>query len=247
MSTNSVKIWEGADIFAALTGLTKMSKNKKTGAMLGVSILPLAEKPSDSIKHKNDGPQCGGCALAAHTPGPWSCYVNPVGLNSVWGATVAVAIAQKTWRYAEYSGKKTISKMVDKFLQLSPVPIRLGTYGDPALLPLRLLKKLVRGRKYTGYTHQWETCSPEYSAYLMASIDHSNNKADAIALGYRTYRILGELDTLDSDEIMCPHDSHGVQCADCRLCSGNGVEAKNIAVRISGPPNKVSQYNTKGG
>jgi hypothetical protein len=231
MSGNSVKIWQGDKIFAALTGLTTDSKNKKTGNMLGVSILPIAEKPSDSIKHKNDGPQCGNCSAAANTPGGWWCYVNPVALNAVWTATV----------------RKKISKLVDKFLQLNLTPIRLGTYGDPSFLPLKLLKKLVRGRKYTGYTHQWETCSPEYSAYLMASVDRTNSKAAAIAMGYRTYRVLSELDTLDDDEILCPHDSHGVQCADCRLCSGNGIKAKNIAVRISGPPSKVSQYNTKGG
>jgi hypothetical protein len=98
MANNSVKIWQGAKIFAALTGLTTDSKNKKTGNMLGVSILPLAEKPSDSIKHKNDRPQCGTCAAAASTPGGWWCYVNPVALNSVWTATVA----------------KKVSKLVDK-------------------------------------------------------------------------------------------------------------------------------------
>ena len=230
MANNSVKIWQGAKIFAALTGLTTDSKNKKTGNMLGVSILPLAEKPSDSIKHKNDRPQCGTCAAAASTPGGWCCYVNPVALNSVWTATI----------------KQKVSKVVGKFLELSQVPIRLGTYGDPALLPLELLKKLVSGRKYTGYTHQWKTCSPKYSQYLMASIDHTNSKADAIKNGYRTYRILSELDVLDSDEIMCPHDSTGVQCCDCRLCSGNGIRAKNIAVRVSGPPNKVASYNDRG-
>ena len=233
MTGNSVKIWEGNDIFAALTGLTAESKNKKTGNMLGISILPIAEKPSDSIKHKNDSAQCGGCSAAANTPGGWWCYVNPVALNGVWTATV----------------KHKVSKLAEKFLQLSPVPIRLGTYGDPAKLPINFLRKIIgnNGRKWTGYTHQWETCSPKYSQYLMASIDRTNSKKQAIALGYRTYRVLGELDTLDEDEIMCPHDSHGVQCADCRLCSGNGIKAKNIAVRISGPPNKVSQYNTMEG
>lgn len=226
MSGNSVKIWEGDKIFAALTGLTTDSKNTKTGNMLGVSILPATEKPSDSIKHKADGPQCGGCSLAAATPGPWSCYVNPVSLNAVWTATV----------------RKKVSKMVSKFLELNRTPIRVGTYGDPAFLPLRLLKKLVSGRKWTGYTHQWETCSPEYSQYLMASIDRTNSKSAAIAMGYRTYRILGEADTLAEDEIMCPHPA--VQCADCRLCSGNGIKAKNIAVRISGPPNKAASYES---
>ena len=231
MANNSVKIWEDGSIFAALTGLTSQSKNKKTGNMLGISILPIEEKPSDSIKHKNDSAQCGSCALAAGSEGAWSCYVNPVALNAVWGATVA----------------KKVSKMVGKFLELNRTPIRLGTYGDPALLPLKLIKKIIgnKGRKWTGYTHQWETCSPEYSQYLMASIDHSNSKEKAIKKGYRTYRILSELDVLDSDEIMCPHDSTGVQCADCKLCSGNGVKAKNIAVRVSGPKNKVSQYGSE--
>ena len=231
MANNSVKIWEGNGIFAVLTGLTSQSKNKKTGDMLGISILPIEEKPSDSIKHKNDSAQCGTCALAASTPGPWSCYVNPISLNSVWTATI----------------KQKVSKLVDKFLAITPTPIRLGTYGDPARLPLELIKKLIgnKGRKYTGYTHQWETCNPAYSKYLMASIDHTNSKEKAISKGYRTYRILGELDMLGEDEIMCPHDSTGVQCADCRLCSGNGVKAKNIAVRVSGPKNKVSQYGSK--
>jgi hypothetical protein len=221
---NSIKIWESKKIFAALTGMAKPSKNPKTGDLLQLAILPTKLTVTDSIRLKSDRPQCGNCPLAAHTPGPNSCYVNPVAYQSVQ--------------------KVTESMWVHHWPKLPDKGIRLGSYGDPARLPLELLKQLTRDRLSVGYTHQWKTCRPSYSRYCMASIDHTGGRLEAKAKGYRTFRILGPEDQLEQGEVLCPNYTHGTQCADCGLCNGarEGDKRKDIAIPVHGPINKVMNY-----
>lgn len=189
--------------------------------MLQLSILPTKLTVSESIRLKADQAQCGSCILAANTPGPLECYVNPVTYNEIQKAT------ESLW--------------VNNWPTLPDKPIRLGSYGDPAKIPLNVLKRLTSDRSYTGYTHRWRTCRESYSRYLMASIDHTDDRELARGKGFRTFRILGPSDTLDSTEILCPNMTHKVQCKDCGLCNG-ASSAKNIGIPVHGPANKVANY-----
>jgi hypothetical protein len=220
---NSIKIYQGQHIFAALTGMVRPSANPKTGDMLQLAILPNRHTPTDSIKGKSDRAQCGDCPLSANTTGASSCYVNPMAYNSIWHVTQPYLANWPT--------------------SIPEKPVRLGSYGDPGKLPLDVLDRLTTGgRTHTGYTHQYHKISAKYSRYLMASVDKHNSKRKAIDLGYRTFRILGRSDTLESDEILCPNFTHKIQCSDCGLCNGAGA-AKNIAVPVHGAPNKVASYD----
>ena len=221
---NSIKVWEGKHTFAALSGMVSPSKNPKTGDMLQLAILPLGQTVTESISHKSDQAQCGSCPLAANTPGPNSCYVNPVVYNSVQAAT------ESLW--------------VHHWPKLPEKGIRLGSYGDPARVPLYVLDQLTKGRTSVGYTHQWRTCREGYSRHCMASIDHTGGRSEAKAKGYRTFRILGPSDQLEQGEVLCPNYTHGIQCARCGLCDGakEGDKRKDIAIPVHGPRNKVMNY-----
>jgi len=81
----------------------------------------------------------------------------------------------------------------------------------------------------TSYTHQWET-NKEFADFSMASVDNVAEKERAKELGFRTFRVVNDESEIDTDEIMCPNYTVGIQCIDCKLCSGNKVKAKNIAI-----------------
>ena len=224
---NSIKIWQNRRIFAVLTGLTRPSANTKTGPMLQISVLDREDTPTQIIKQKKDHSVCGNCALRGSI-----CYLNPVYLNSIWRA------------------------VVDKIVSALPKTlgaVRFGTYGNPSLLPLSLVRRIAaKAKRWTGYTHEWEDCDLRYSQYFMASIDpitaHQKgrtaieDKEIAKKIGYRSYRTIGSIEELLPDEVECPHDEKGVQCIGCGLCGGNSCEAKNIAVIIGGAPDKQTHY-----
>jgi hypothetical protein len=155
------------------------------------------------------------------------CYVNTgQGPRSVWMATVDRPVES---------------------VEPSLKPIRLGAFGDPAMLPYRLLKSLVKGRRHAGYTHQWHRVKRIFGRLLMASVDDvmadregcssAELRARAKSKGYRTFRVIRDRSELLPGEIECPNSTHGVQCVDCGLCSGrSGVDdrRKDIAVVVHG-------------
>lgn len=227
----SLKIWQDTerDLYAALYCIDRPSGNKKTGDMVQLAILPLSKSPTETVKDKTQH-NCGDCALKS------SCYVNPVSLNAVYETTVR--------------------------LDVSPIPqlckpVRLGSWGDPGLLPISVLHCLVHSAPgHTGYTHLWQDISTEYAQYLMASIDaltaHNAGltleqlKRSAQRAGYRTYTILSPGQSAKGD-IICPATKRSIfgrdlTCRECTLCSGNMSVARSIAAEIHGAPNKVRSY-----
>ena len=224
---NTIKIWENSRIFAALTGLIRASANSKTGLMLQISILDKEDTPTQIIKQKKDHSVCGKCKLKGKT-----CYVNPMYLNGIRRAAVDQIVSK-------------LPKTLDA--------VRFGTYGNPSLIPLGLVKRIAaKARSWTGYTHEWDECNIAYAKYFMASIDpitaHSKgrtsieDKAEANRIGYRTYRVISSVKELLPDEIHCPHEERKVQCIDCGLCSGTSSKAKNIAITVGGAPSGQTHY-----
>ena len=101
--------------------------------------------------------------------------------------------------------------------------IRLGAYGDPAAMPIDVLERLSCGIEHTGYTHAWTTCDPDLRRLLMASADTAAERAHALELGWRVFRVRANTDPLEAREIACPaSDEAGRRsaCSRCNLCSG---------------------------
>jgi hypothetical protein len=207
----------------------KPSENAKTADMAQQYILSQLYTPAELVKLRLDALICGDCPLKGV-----ECYVNVATLTSLWLAA--------------------------KDLPVTPCPtyikpLRLGAYGDPAFVPMASIRQSLNAGPgvWTGYTHRWHIAREGYSRWLMASIDHKSAIREGISilelkrrandLGYRTFRILMPGDQLDKGEILCPYVTHGVQCANCGLCSGTEGRGKaDIAVPLHGSPIGVRAY-----
>lgn len=212
---------DGAPIVAVLT---LRSGNVKTGNMAQLWIMPDNGKPPHkTLADGSDASVCGDCRHRGDGKGKQrSCYVTLFqGPRSVW---------QAWWNgtYPSWQGE-TIGKN-----------IRFGAWGDPAALPVDVLRRLQDASTgHTGYTHQWAAKRGAYTVnrmLLMASADSLAEKATANARGWRTFRVT-DRDDLQPDEIWCPATPEGGKrtvCDSCRLCQGAQVRAKNIAVRVHG-------------
>ena len=217
----SIPIYRAKDRIGALT---TVSANPKTGNMQQLYILPDTMSPYEAVKTGNDKKVCGECdGRGTASGGKGWCYVLVFqGPRQVW---------------------ETVKNMAVQKAPETTQPVRLGAWGDPAFLPFRLVKNLVKGRRWTGYTHQWNEKSAKWAQYCMASVDNnmatrlgltiSQLRQKAKALGYRTYRMVHNANELEKDEVLCPHESHSVQCITCGLCNGAG-KAKSVAVLATG-------------
>ena len=216
----SYPIYRTPDVVAAVC---EQSDNVKTGNMQQLYIMPRREIPHKAVQAGRDQCVCGDCPLRSKASGgSGACYVVTVhGPKGVWNSVRGQRCQHKP----------------------STQPIRLGAFGDPAFLPLSLVARLVEGRKWTGYTHQWHKRTTRWARYLMASIDDLMAKRQGLTSiqlkrkandkGYRTFRVIGQLEPLDADEILCPNYTKGTKCIDCGLCNGAGPH-KNIAIYAHG-------------
>jgi len=197
-------------VFGAVIG--NSVPNRKTGAMIQVYYLRTDMPPQDAIRQGLDNSICGDCPLswAQAKKGEARCYVLP------FQAPYRVFEQWKANKYPQLDElkPKQHQAVMDIF---NTVPIRLGAYGDPSS-DQDTLKVLVE-HQWTGYTHQWREY-PHLKPWLMASIDSIDEYQEAKQLGFRIYRHTTESLMLDS-EIQCLHDTHGVECVSCLLCSGN--------------------------
>ena len=56
----------------------------------------------------------------------------------------------------------------------------------------------------------------------MASVESLADAELAQSMGYRTFRITPPgVETAEQGEVVCPAITHGTQCANCSLCSGD--------------------------
>jgi len=213
---NGPSMLNGKPIVAILTNINNPSVNTKTGDMAQLTIMPKGIKPSDAVKTGEDDSVCGDCnrrPSTAKANGLKPCYVNPRAPNSIHRA------------YERGSYSTGIPEQLRK-------PVRLGMWGDPAAMPYEIAKGLADSApKHTGYTHRWRDF-PEFNSICMASVDTEDERLEANALGFRTYRVRDVGAPLMDGEIDCPEadKSRNIQCADCGLCAGMAVKAKDISI-----------------
>jgi len=189
--------------------------------MLQLSILVRKVEPLEALRKGLDSLICGDCPYSsAANGGNQICYVR--------------VDQMPTQVYRAIKGER-IPDMDPADIRPGS-PIRFGSYGDPGYLPLAVIKAWTIGRKFTGYSHAWRTLPKSYARYLMASCETMEDVRQANEKGWRAYRTVEHIDSpISANEIVCPHiGRHKVQCADCRLCSGSAIGAKNIAIPMHG-------------
>lgn len=219
---------DGSRILGIITGILNDSVNSKTGPMAQLYIISAEEAPVAALRSGSDFSICGDCKHRPENMG--SCYVNvaraPEGIFKAW--------QRGTYPYAD-------AELANLELKEHGKNLRLGAYGDPAALPLYILEDLTKGLRYTGYTHQWKTCRPEYKRYTMASVDTPDEFRLAKEMGWRTFRVRVDGEGLMEREIACPASEEmgfRTTCDRCVLCMGTSIKAKDIAIVVHGAHTK---------
>lgn len=224
----AIKIWQGSSAYngepiAAFLSLG--SSNRKTGNIDTLWLLPLAEKPSYAVKTGDDRAVCGDCRHKPSRDG--TCYVLPYqSPNTIWRT----------------NGGDNVTALED-VVPSSPI-VRLGGYGDPAMLPFPFIEKFVSlYRSAIGYSHQWEWCDQRYRKLLLASVDSEEEKERANAMGWRTFRVRKSEGSIHTGETLCINETDSlIQCRDCKLCT-SGRSRQNIVVTVHGTQHKVARFN----
>lgn len=208
---------------------TDNSGNRKTGGMVQTWILRADVEPHTALKTGDDSSVCGDCPHRPANGG--ACYV------TVFQAPLAVYRAYHRGSYSRAVAGQFAGRMV-----------RIGSYGDPAAVPLDVWQAYTMGAKgHTGYTHQWRIADPGLNAYCMASCDKPDEVEAARAMGYRTFRIRLDGEQLMQREAVCPASEeagHKVSCEQCGACNGAraGRQLSGIAIVAHGAASKVKAY-----
>lgn len=232
LRVNGYVIWEGpslidgSPIVVIATGFLQPSANTKTGPMVQVWIMRSDMTPLEAVRSGEDYALCGDCVHRENAEGKRSCYV------LIFQAPTNVYRTFMAGRYPPYPPRSLFKG----------ANVRIGAYGDPAAVPVAVWADVCASAvSWTAYTHQWRTCDPTYREFCMASVDSEEEKYEAQALGYRTYRVKSQGSTVvHDDEIVCPATQYiggfrRTNCQRCRLCDGVNTSAKNIVEFVHGP------------
>ncbi|WP_368508079.1 hypothetical protein [Bradyrhizobium lupini] len=227
---------DGSPIIAIATGTAKGSRNAKTGGEVQTWILRDDLSPVDAVKVGADVSICGDCKHRGMNGTARSCYV------TVFQAPLVVWKAAKRGLYPDVSPEAGAAILSGKVL-------RLGSYGDPAAVPVHVWRALVAHVEgHTGYTHQWRT-SDALRDLCMASCDSAFEQELATAQGWRTFRVMAQGEALLPREISCPASKEAgakTSCSACKACGGTSAKAKvNIAILAHGAASKVNAFNAR--
>ena len=129
------------------------------------------------------------------------------------------------------------SDKVSEIIELSrDTYVRFGTYGEPSLMPLSIIKSMTESASsWTGYTHQHhKEFAQGYKDYFMASTHTEEESDNRSADGWRSFIALDN--GSDADAISCPASKEAgfvSNCAKCSLCSGaKGKGVKNVKILL---------------
>jgi len=235
INRNGLIVWEGASRFdrqtpiaVILTGFHSKSANDKTGGMLQSWILPRDENPWAALRAGRDTSICGDCKhRSIASGGAGTCYVRVYQApHAVWncyarGGYARVSIAEASERVAA-SGRH----------------LRIGSYGDPAMAPPLIWRKLTRDglHPHTGYSHQWRKRIAEgLRGIAQASVDDHSEAREAWRKGWATFRVAPLSDPLRlAGEARCPASAEAGRRVTCETCpiACDGATRRGIKGRV---------------
>jgi hypothetical protein len=202
------------------------STNAKTGNMVQTYIIRADVLPTEAVKSGADAAICGDCKHRPSTGG--ACYVNVgQGPQSVYRAFLR-------GNYPDDDGYMVQTACSGRM-------VRLGTYGDPAAVPVEVWERILRNASgRTGYTHQWARIEgtdegARLLGLVMASVDNEGEAEQARALGLRYFRIRTAEQPVGKGEFVCPASEEAGKrklCATCGACDGTDRAGKASPVII---------------
>jgi hypothetical protein len=242
-------LWKGSSLFngepiiVIATGFRGV-ENLKTGNMIQTWIIRQEGNTLGNYISGKDVCICGDCKHRAVASGGWgTCYVN------VYQGPYQVSLAYQRGSYQELNAFNV------HFLKGKK--LRLGAYGDPGSVPLEVWENICGlASSWTGYTHAWKKdWVKPYSKFLMASCDNVEETIEARKLGWRTFRIKTQEESLLKKEFICPASEEAGKkrsCENCLACKGGifnkGMKGQftagkgTVAITIHGRPYKVRRF-----
>ena len=190
--------------------------NRKTGPVVGGFHGESREKSKES---------CEGCPYLEDK----SCYAH-FGTPSFGH----LSMIRARGKGKDYSFGAAVQNATSKKGEMKARAVRLGEIGEPSAMNK---KEFQASRKFADdsgipllcYTHFWRKGAK--GAWLkgesMASVGTLGEVDEAVAEGWRA-AIVVPADTKDrvlrtpkgEKIVICPHQTKGIQCADCGLCDG---------------------------
>jgi hypothetical protein len=236
MTTERMLIWEGTSLLDGVThievlatgvpkagGLGRKSANVKTGDMIQIAIMVAQRKPLLVLQAGDDQAVCGTCPHRGKpSGGTGTCYVN-LGQGPRSTMTSHITKGSVPFDLERFRGQK----------------VRFGSYGDPAAVPVEVWLAIAEvADGFTGYTHQWRTCRPEFAQVCMASVDSQAEAAQAITQGYRVFWVRPFGSDKPEGMITCPASAEAGKrtvCADCMMCGGTASkQVRSITIQAHG-------------
>lgn len=222
----TVLAWEGKSrvnsvpIMLGVSAEKRPSTNLKTGPMVQVLAMLRDTHPYEAALTGEDEAVCGGCKLrpsvhkklkmVGEEVSEYPCYVILGRKGAQWKAL-----------------KRAEEDLEGAIEAVSGRAVRFGEYGNMSSAPREVVGALMEAvDKHTLYEHDWDLPKNQWlKAYAMASVHSEEERQEAKAMGWRTYKTGDEP---EEGEIWCPFHSHGIQCIKCGLC--NGGEGKDIVI-----------------
>lgn len=240
-------LYEGASLLdgkpIVVIGIPK-SSNSKTGGMFQTIIMRSDIDPITASRLGEDFSVCGECV---HRGVPHEGDSGGAKKRSCYVMLLMVLSVFKAYKKGNYKRVQPVGlqSMHDALADIGDgLVIRLGSYGDPAAVPSYLWDSLIsKAKGRTGYSHQATLEGADYRPDLtMRSADTIQEAEQAWARGERTFRVTANVkDIVQGKEIMCPASEEAgrrTTCEQCKLCSGNTINAKSIAIVVHGTGSK---------
>jgi hypothetical protein len=232
---NNSIIYEGPSLIdgspIVVIALVK-SSNKKTGDMVQTYIIRADMDPLSASKYGYDYSICGDCKHRGEADPDGkgkqakkrSCYV------TLFHGPLTV---YKSYKKGNYDTAEDITSLGRGRM------VRLGTYGDPAVVPSHIWDSLLKDSAgHTGYTHQNNIKGADIRPDLtMISADSLQDARIAWKSKRRTFRIITAVSDKTENEILCPASEEAgrkAQCNTCKLCMGSHQTAPSIAIVAHG-------------
>ena len=226
MNENSVVLYESAGHVVIATGIKQKSINGKVGAgAIQIWILNRTVNPVSGVMTGADHAVCGDCPLRGSMRNR-ACYVN------VARAPMNIWRAYQAGHYRHLDVNDYAGVFSGRF-------VRFGAYGEPVLIPFKLLEAIANcASGFTGYTHQWRNpFLSAYKRYLMASCSGADYE-QAVSMGWRAF-VVSEKQV--NGLMVCPASKEfeaargrKLTCEQCGQCAGLSRTGRSVQIRPHG-------------
>ena len=213
-------------VMLRVMNLKRKSKNVKTGPMVQVGGILADVHPVEAIESGCDEALCGGCRLRPKL----HAEDKSKGVEVSEHPCYVKLIYKNAQRKAGLKQETTYGAGLDA---LRGRDVRFGEYGNMSSFPRSVVEPMFEavaesGGNHTCYELEWRKPENQWLAkWAMASVHSAEERAEAKALGWRTFRIGdGRLE----GEAPCPYETKKVQCINCKMCSGNQVNMRDVCI-----------------